>query len=154
MAEQPTRASVLGAAREADWVPRPRKDIDYPQLDEPPRGRNKPDRYCPPKYEARLQHALDGVIRLWGHCSFCDRLQPIDPERVLSQYRPSSLLRDLERHLRCTGCGARAWEGANIDLLYRGSWETDIPVRQGKPIVWVPREPRPKLFGRRSRYER
>lgn len=146
------RTSVLDAAREADWVPRPNKDIDYP-LDLPVRGRDEPARYRPARYEARLQHALDRVIKLWGQCYFCDRLQPIDPERVPPRYGPSSLLRDLERHLRCTGCGARAWEGANIDLLYRGSWETPVPERLGRPVVWLPRERKPKLFGR-NRYER
>lgn len=152
MAEPPTRASVLDAAREADWVPRPSKDIAYP-LDVPVRGDEevRDRRYRPARYDARLQHALDGVIRLWGECHFCGRIKPIELARVPVRYTRSSLIRDMEHWLRCTGCGARAQEGARIDLLFRPTWETPVTERDGRAIVWIPREPKRKLFDKARR---
>lgn len=152
MAERPPRRSAIDAARDTDWVPKPNKDVGY-LLDSPVRGDEptQDGRYRPARYDARLQHALDGVIRLWGECCFCDRIQAIDLARVPSRFKPSSFIRDLERWLRCTSCGARAREGAEIDLLFRPSWEAPITERDGRPVVWIPREPKPKLFGKGRR---
>lgn len=152
MAERPARPSAIEAARGADWVPKPRKDIGYP-LDTPVRGSEESvdQRYLPPRYAARLRHALDGVITLWGECYFCGRVARIEFERIPARFQPLALIRDMEKWLRCTGCGARAREGANLDLLSRPSWETAIVEREGRPVVWIPREPKPKLVGKKPR---
>lgn len=97
-------------------------------------------------------HALDGLIFLVAECDNCGRRRHLDLKSIVSErYTPNTALKYLEMGLRCTGCGARAREGATMAILMRYPGDPPISPVDGKPGVTWRRRRGPKLFSQRGR---
>jgi hypothetical protein len=96
---------------DAEWIPRPRKDIDYDFHDLPAeaeRIRRKLSRTSwparrPTQQQAQIGDVLAGNVELHAGCA-CGHYAKVEPAVLAAKYAPSTRIEDIRRRVRCTQC--------------------------------------------------
>ncbi len=107
---------------DADWLPRPRKDIDYPffdlpaeaerikrEIDGPAVRSRRPFRKAewptrrPTPGQAQIGDVLAGNIALRATCA-CGHSAVVDPALLSAKYDATTRIDDIGSKLRCTQC--------------------------------------------------
>lgn len=106
-----------GIAPDADWIPRPRQDIDYVYFDLPleaerirhkleRKGRRPPPAQWPSRrptpQQAQIGDVLAGNVELRATC-VCGHSAKVVPA-LLSKFGPYTRIADIRRKVRCTQC--------------------------------------------------
>jgi hypothetical protein len=80
-----------------------------------------PDRPAPPTvipfYSLHLRHIVFSKANIIVSCGACRRTGTLDPIMVLAAKGPEFGVRDLERALRCDGCGRRGFARVHVEWL-------------------------------------
>jgi hypothetical protein len=79
------------------------------------------DRPAPPTtipfYSLRLRHLVISKAALIIVCGACRRTGTLDPVAILAAKGPEYGIRDLERALRCEGCGRRGFANVRVEWV-------------------------------------
>lgn len=70
-----------------------------------------------PFYSLRLKKLVTtrAVVKVW--CGACRRSGSLDPVASLLARGPEFGVKELEKSLRCDGCGQRGWASVTVDWL-------------------------------------
>jgi hypothetical protein len=80
-----------------------------------------PDRPAPlttiPFYSLRLRNLVHAKARIMVVCGACRRTGTLDPIAVLAAKGPKYGVKDLEKALRCEGCGQKGFAHVRVEWL-------------------------------------